>query len=120
MGLNQADDSLSRELAKLEEWPLSEIENREGHVQSQAPGDFQEDPFEGVYSHSRSSTPHIDTAEIGRVLSPGHRPGSYARSRRGPPSVAHSLVSPSISESGEGEDPSSVSSDCFQSLSIKV
>ncbi|KAF7712668.1 Glycosyl Transferase Family 2 protein [Penicillium ucsense] len=57
---------------------------------------------------SRSSTPRLDQAEIGRVLSPNIRPESNYRSRRNPPSIAQSLVSPSISESGEAEDPSSI------------
>jgi hypothetical protein len=102
MGTHQAEASLSKELAKSGEWPLPSVES---HV--------QEETLEVGYLQSRSSTPHLDTAEIGRVLLPGTLPpGISARSRRGPPSIAHSLASPSISESGEGEDPSSVCSNC--------
>ena len=91
---------MAKELTKSGDWPLPSVENRNQHV-----------ALEVGYLQSRSSTPHLDTAEIGRVLTPGPiHTGSSNRSRRGPPSVAHSLASPSISESGEGEDPSSVCS----------
>lgn len=100
MDTKQAEDPLTKELTKSEEWPLPSTENR-----------AQNEALEVGYLQSRSSTPHLDTAEIARVLTPGPvHPGISIRSRRGPPSVAHSLASPSISESGEGEDPSSVCS----------
>ncbi|OOQ81930.1 hypothetical protein PEBR_40995 [Penicillium brasilianum] len=108
MSPNYIGDSLSKELPSLEEWPLSSDKSHEGRVEGHASGELQEGPHEDGYSHSRSSTPYIDTADIGRVLSPSPGSGSNTRSRGGPPSVAHSLVSPSISESGEGEDPSSM------------
>ncbi|KAJ5212478.1 uncharacterized protein N7498_004124 [Penicillium cinerascens] len=98
MDTTQADDSLTKELTKPEEWPLPSTENRAQH-----------EALEVCYLQSRASTPHLDTAEIARVLTPGPvHPVISIRSRRGPPSVAHSLASPSISESGEGEDPSSM------------
>jgi hypothetical protein len=108
MSPHQIGDSLSKQLPGLEEWPLSSDKSHEGRVAGHAPEELQEDPHEDEYLHSRLSTPHIDTAEIDRVLSPDPCPGSDTRARRGSPSVAHSLVSPSISESGDGEDPGSV------------
>lgn len=116
MNPNQIDDSLSKQLPSLEEWPLPSDNSHEGRVEGHASGEVQDGPQENGYMHLRSSSLHINTAEIGRALPPGPCPGSYTRSRRGPPSVAHSVVSPSISESGEGEDPSSVRPHNFQDL----
>ncbi|EPS28344.1 hypothetical protein PDE_03290 [Penicillium oxalicum 114-2] len=84
----------------MEEWPR----NADEPYGSQR---YQEDVQDLVSLPSRSSTPHLDRAEIGRVLSPSVQPGRNSRSRRSNPSIAHSFTSPSISESGEGEDPSS-------------
>lgn len=92
----------------MEEWPR----NADEPYGSQR---YQEDVQDLVSLPSRSSTPHLDRAEIGRVLSPSVQPGRNSRSRRSNPSIAHSFTSPSISESGEGEDPSSVSADCVRS-----
>ncbi|KAJ5160387.1 uncharacterized protein N7482_007391 [Penicillium canariense] len=105
MGTNQAEASLAKESAKSGEWPLPSVES---HIESRVDSHAQEETIELGYLPSRSSTPHLDTAEVGRVLLLSPLPGISARSRRGPPSVAHSLASPSISESGEGEDPSSM------------
>ena len=120
MGTNQAEAILTKELAKSGEWPLSSVETHTQHENAEhtrvhynmsVENGVQNEHLEVGYLQSRSSTPHLDTAEIVRVLSPGPmHPLSSARTRRGPPSVAHSLAPPSISESGEGEDPSSVCS----------
>ncbi|KAL1878423.1 hypothetical protein Plec18167_004495 [Paecilomyces lecythidis] len=91
MGTEKVEPSLAEELEESREWPLPD----KSHVHEEA--------LETGYLQSRSSTPRLDTAEVGRVLSPG-----FARSQRGPPSVANSLASPSISELGDGEDPSSM------------
>lgn len=97
MGTEKVESSLAEELEESREWPLPD----KSHVHEEA--------LETGYFQSRSSTPRLDTAEVGRVLPPG-----FARSQRGPPSIAHSLASPSISELGEGEDPSSVRFNCIQ------
>lgn len=120
MGTNQAEAILTKELAKSGEWPLPSLETHNQHENTEhtqvqynmsVENGIQSENLEVGYLQSRSSTPHLDTAEIVRVLSPGPmHPPSSVRTRRGPPSVAHSLASPSISESGEGEDPSSVCS----------
>lgn len=60
---------------------------------------------------SRSPTPHLDTAQLARVLSPidSHLVRDSSRSRGNVTSfIAHSMGSPSISESGEEENPRTV------------
>ncbi|KAJ5289634.1 Major facilitator coppper-regulated transporter crmC [Penicillium atrosanguineum] len=118
MGTGQTEAILTRGMAKSGEWPLPSVETHAQletsvltHVQQgiSFQNRVQNEDLEVDYLQSRSSTPHLDTAEVVRVLSPGPtQSANSARTRRGPPSVAHSLASPSISESGEGEDPSSM------------
>ncbi|KAJ5131968.1 hypothetical protein N7448_006126 [Penicillium atrosanguineum] len=118
MGTGQTEAILTRGRAKSGEWPLPSVETHAQletsvltHVQQgiSFQNRVQNEDLEVDYLQSRSSTPHLDTAEVVRVLSPGPtQSANSARTRRGPPSVAHSLASPSISESGEGEDPSSM------------
>lgn len=103
MGDTQGTNSLAKEPTRSGDLSIASTENGT-QIEASYAGDFQ----------SRPSSARLDTAEIARVLTPGSiNPAMSHRTRRGPPSVVHSLAAPSISETGEGEDPSSVCARLF-------
>jgi hypothetical protein len=100
MGGTQGNGSIAKEPTKSGDLSIASTENGTQDEVGEV-GDLQ----------SRPSSARLDTAEIARVLTPGSiNPGMSHRARKGPPSVVHSMAAPSISETGEGEDPSSVCS----------
>ncbi|KAJ5825580.1 hypothetical protein N7474_002718 [Penicillium riverlandense] len=98
MDVNPQDGDLSNGSTKPETWPLPVGEDS-----------FESEGRTEVAYMSRSSTPPLVTAEVVRILSPTVVPRASSRSRRGTPSVAHSLVSHAISENDEDDDPIAMS-----------
>ncbi|KAJ5986604.1 hypothetical protein N7451_010969 [Penicillium sp. IBT 35674x] len=102
MSTHPQDGDLSNGTPTGDEWPLTVTGDQPDYGNH----------VENASALSRSTTPHLDTARLARVLSPIdlQRVRSSSRSRRtATPSIAHSMGSPSISESGEEEDPRTMS-----------
>jgi len=101
MSSHPQDGDVSNGTPKADDWPLA--------VNGDQP-DYGSH-VDNANALSRSPTPHLDTAQLARVLSPidSQLVRNSSRSRgHATSSIAHSMGSPSISESGEEEDPRTV------------